>query len=73
MSLTRVPFYNQNPSTAAITQDFARADQYGLTLIPAMVVEEKHIIQGTKRTDLALNLLKNVAEEEGLSIFDDNK
>ena len=34
-----------------------------------MVVEGKHVIQGTKRIDLAVDLLKEAAVKEGLHII----
>lgn len=61
-------FYENPKTELMIKEDFGRADDYGLELIPAMVVEGKHIYEGTKRSDLALKLLKEAAEAEGISI-----
>lgn len=62
--------YYKDPKTEALEKaDFQRAETYHLKLVPAMVVEEKHMIQGTKRSDLALQLLKEAAEVEGIQIF----
>lgn len=59
--------YYEDPKTEEmIKNDFKLADDYGLELIPAMVIEGKHKIVGTKRFDLAKNLLKEAAEKEGI-------
>lgn len=61
----------EDPKTEEIVvADFPLADKYNLTLIPAMVIEEKHVIEGTKRSDLAITLLKEAAEAKGFPIFD---
>lgn len=61
--------YYENPKTEwLIKEDFKRADEYGLELIPAMVIEGKYIHVGTKRIDLALKLLRAAAEAEGIPI-----
>lgn len=63
--------YYEDPKTEAMEKaDFKKAEDYGLDLIPAMVVEEKHVIQGTKRSDLARKLLKEAAEAEGIQLGD---
>lgn len=62
--------YYEDPKTEQkVVSDFDLADQYGLTLVPAMVVEGKHIIEETKRKDLALDLLKEAAEAEGYTFL----
>lgn len=61
--------YYEDPKTEALEKaDFNKAEAYNLDLIPAMVVEGKHIIEGTKRSDLALKLLQKAAEAEGIQI-----
>lgn len=64
-----LPYYEDPRTEEMVVSDFDLADQYELTLIPAMVVEGKHIIEGTKRKDLALHLLKKAAEAEGYTFF----
>lgn len=64
-----LPYYQDTKTEETVVADFELAKEYGLTLIPAMVVEGKHIIEGTKRFDLAVDLLKEAAEAEGLTIF----
>lgn len=61
--------YYEDPETEAMEKaDFERAEEYDLELIPAMVVEGKHVIEGTKRSDLALELLKEAAKTEGIEM-----
>lgn len=61
--------YYENPKTEEMIQeDFQRAKQYNIDLIPAMVIEGKHAIIGTKRYDLAVKLLLKAAKEEGFVI-----
>lgn len=61
--------YYQNPITEKIEQlDFELADKYELELIPALVVEEKHLIHGTKRLDLTIQLLQEAAAVEGIKL-----
>jgi predicted DsbA family dithiol-disulfide isomerase len=61
--------YYEDPETERMEEaDFKRAEKYELELIPALVVEEKHVIEGTKRSDLALELLKEAAEKEGIKL-----
>ncbi len=61
--------YEDPRTEEMVMADFQKADDYGLTLIPALVVEEKHVIEGTKRKDLVVELLKEAAKEEGYTIF----
>lgn len=61
-------FYEDPKTEEMVVADFNLADKYGLTLIPAMVVEGKHVIQGTKRSELAVKLLKEAAEAEGFNL-----
>ena len=63
--------YYADPHTEAmVTTDFKLADDYELEMIPAMVVEGKHIIEDTKRSDLALKLLQEAAEAEGITLLE---
>lgn len=61
--------YEDPKTEEMVVSDFKRVDKYNLTLVPAMVVEETHIIEGTKRKDLAIQLLKEIAEAEGYSMI----
>lgn len=61
--------YEDPETEEMVVSDFERAEYYNLSLIPAMVMEGKHIIEGTKRSDLALDLLKEAAEAEGYTLF----
>lgn len=49
-------------------EDFKWADKKDLTLIPAMVVNDTHLIQGTKRKDLAVDLIQEALEKDGESL-----
>jgi len=61
--------YYDDPKTEALEKtDFNKAAKYDLDLIPAMVVEGKHVIQGTKRRDLAVELLQEAADAEGIRL-----
>lgn len=62
---TFLSYYEDSRTEEMVISDFKLADKYNLTLIPAMVIEEKHVIEGTKRSDLAEKLLKKAAKEEG--------
>lgn len=63
-----IKYYEDPKTEEMIKEDFKLADEYGLDLIPAMVIEGKHKIVGTKRLDLAIDLLKEAAEEEGIEL-----
>jgi len=61
--------YYEDPKTEALEkEDFQKAEAYDLDLIPALVVEGEHVIQGTKRRDLAVDLLKKAADTEGIRL-----
>lgn len=64
-------FHYQNPQTEAmIKEDFIRAEEYGLEIVPALIVEGKHAIVGTKRSDLAIKLLLEAAQTEGITLVE---
>lgn len=70
---TWLKFY-QSPITEKMEQlDFELAEKYELELIPALVVEEKHLIYGTKRLDLTIQLLKEAAKTEGIKLGKDKQ
>lgn len=70
IDFTQFLSHYENPQTEEmIISEFKLVDKYDLTLIPAMVVERRHVIEGTKRSDLALKLLKEAAEIENLNLF----
>lgn len=60
-------YYYQNPKTEAlIKEDFMFAEKYKLEIVPALVIEKNHSIVGTKQNDLAIKLLKEAAQADGL-------
>lgn len=61
-------FYNDPATEALELTDFQIVKNYNLSLVPALVIENKHIIEGTKRTDLAIKLIEEVAKEEGVHL-----
>lgn len=66
---TWLQFY-EDPATEDLElKDFQVVKDYGLKLVPAMVVQGKHIIEGTKRYELAEQLLLEAAEEEGIQLI----
>lgn len=63
--------YYEDPKTEALEiKDFEHVEEYGLKLVPTMVVEKKHIIEGTKRLDLAEDLLIKAAAAEGIQLIE---
>lgn len=64
-----IKYYEDSKTEENIKSDFELVKHYNLKTIPAMVVESKHVIEGTKRSDLALKLLKEAAQKEGIDIF----
>lgn len=63
--------YYEDPKTEALEiKDFKLVEEYGLDLVPAMVIEKKHIIEGTKRLDLAKDLIIKAATAEGIQLIE---
>lgn len=61
-------FYEDPETEEMELNDFKLIDKYDLDLVPAMVIEGKHAIEGTKRLDLAEKLLLEAAEAEGITL-----
>lgn len=49
-------------------QDFEWVNKTGITLVPALVVNDTHLIEGTKRRDLAVDLIQEALEKDGESL-----
>ncbi len=49
-------------------QDFEWINKKGITLVPALLVNDKHLIEGTKRKDLAVDLIREALEKDGESL-----
>lgn len=49
-------------------EDFEWVQEEEIMLVPAMMVNEKYLIQGTKRKDLAVELIQKSLEKDGESL-----
>lgn len=62
-------FYEDPETENMEFEDFRKIDKYNLNLVPAMVIEGKHVIEGTKRLDLAENLILEIADTEEINLI----